>query len=151
MHLRSRDQSASRRWLSAKDILWRSVTMRRSEVVEVPISDESLEHYSLQRGAINCWAYLMEHAAIVRGNIAGVHKQAFLHLSHKSAPQSQQGQCHPASQYSHRLKLLTGVDTSTRPVNKSGSEGNRTQSSNRKTKAAPKTAAFLRSTDMANN
>lgn len=29
--------------------------------------------------ATNCWTYLVEHAAVVRGNIAGVHEEAFLH------------------------------------------------------------------------
>lgn len=42
----------------------------------------------------------------------------------------------------HRLKLLTGVETSTLPVNKSGNEGNRQIRSRRSTKAAPKTTSF---------
>lgn len=47
-----------------------------------------------------------------------------------------------------RLKLLTGVDTSTRPVSKSGNDGKRQIRSSRSTKAAPKTATFRRSTAM---
>lgn len=51
--------------------------------------------------------------------------------------------------YSRRLKLLTGVETSTLPVNRSGNEGKRQIRSRRKTKAALKTATFCRSTAMA--
>jgi len=47
-----------------------------------------------------------------------------------------------------RLKLLTGVETSTRPVSKSGNDGKRQTRSRRSTKAAPNTATLRRSTAM---
>jgi hypothetical protein len=49
---------------------------------------------------------------------------------------------------SRLLKLVTGVDTSTRPVSKSGREGNKSRSKSRRARAPPNTAAFLRSTGM---
>lgn len=49
---------------------------------------------------------------------------------------------------SHLLKLLTGVETSTLPVKRSGSEGNRTHRRSRNRTAAPKTAACLRLTSI---
>lgn len=52
---------------------------------------------------------------------------------------------------SRLLKLLTGVEISTRPVNKSGREGNRASRTSRKRRAAPNTAAFLRLADMVNS
>lgn len=50
--------------------------------------------------------------------------------------------------YSHRLKLLTGVDTSTRPVNRSGNDGNKHMRSSRRTKATPNTPTMRLSTAM---
>lgn len=47
-----------------------------------------------------------------------------------------------------RLKLLTGVDTSTLPVNKSGKAGNKHVSSKRSTNAVPNTRIFRRSIAM---
>lgn len=43
---------------------------------------------------------------------------------------------------------MTGVDTSTLPVNKSGSDGKRTKRRSRRANAPANTAACLRSTDM---
>jgi hypothetical protein len=46
----------------------------------------------------------------------------------------------------HLLKLVTGVDISTRAVSKSGRPGNEVKSRSRTAAAAPKRAAFLLST-----
>lgn len=43
----------------------------------------------------------------------------------------------------HLLKLVTGVEISTRAVNRSGRPGNEVKSRSRKAAAAPKMAAFL--------
>jgi hypothetical protein len=43
----------------------------------------------------------------------------------------------------HLLKLVTGVDISTRPVNRSGSPGNEVKRRSRTAAAAPKSATFL--------
>lgn len=51
-----------------------------------------------------------------------------------------------AINYIHLLKLVTGVEISTRPVSKSGSPGNEVNSKSRKAAAAPNRAAFRRST-----
>lgn len=45
----------------------------------------------------------------------------------------------------HLLKLVTGVDISTRPVNKSGRPGKEVKSKSRTAAAAPNMAPFLRS------
>lgn len=45
----------------------------------------------------------------------------------------------------HLLKLVTRVDISTRPVNKTGREGNAKNRINRSAEAAPKTISFRRS------
>lgn len=52
------------------------------------------------------------------------------------------------SSHLRRLKLLTGVETSTLPVKRSGKEGKRQTSRRRRTKAAPKTPIFRRSIAM---
>lgn len=49
-------------------------------------------------------------------------------------------------EHSHLLKLLTGVDTSTLEVKRSGSEGNATKRNKRTATAAANRAAFPRST-----
>ena len=52
---------------------------------------------------------------------------------------------------SHRLKLVTGVDISTRPVRRSGSEGNAINSTNRRATAEPNRNSFRRSRTMPRN
>ncbi len=52
------------------------------------------------------------------------------------------------AQHLHLLKLLTGVDISTRPVNRTGRDGNAKNKINRKADAAPKTKSFRRSITM---
>lgn len=68
-----------------------------------------------------------------------------------SAPRLHQRQNTTSRDHSRLLKLLTGVETSTRPVNKSGREGKRTMRRRRKRKAAAKTPALLRSSDITKN
>jgi hypothetical protein len=48
----------------------------------------------------------------------------------------------------HLLKLVTGVDTSTRPVSRSGSDGNATKRRMRRPAAALRSVSFRRTTDM---
>lgn len=49
---------------------------------------------------------------------------------------------------SHLLKLVTGVETSTRPVRMSGSEGNMANRANLTAAAAAKRVIFRRSSDI---
>lgn len=49
------------------------------------------------------------------------------------------------SNYVHRLKLVTGVEISTRPVRRSGKEGNARKRTRRTAAAKPKSSAFCRS------
>lgn len=89
----------------------------------------------------------MVDAPVVGGHIASVQKQSLLdcrQLELLSTTTQSNGN-------SRLLKLLMGVEISTRPVNKSGSEGNRASRTSRKRRAAPNTAAFLRLADMVNS
>ena len=52
---------------------------------------------------------------------------------------------HPKQDYTRRLKLVTGVDISTRPVRRSGREGNAKNRSSLRAVAKPKRSAFRRS------
>ena len=52
---------------------------------------------------------------------------------------------HPKQDYTRRLKLVTGVDISTRPVRRSGREGNAKNRSSLRAVAEPKRSAFRRS------
>ena len=79
----------------------------------------------------------MIDAPVVWRYIVIVKKESFLHYNVVSYWKVR------ISCFLHLLKLVTGVDISTRPVNKSGSPGNEVKSSIRTAAAAPNTAAFL--------
>jgi len=70
-------------------------------------------------------------AAIVWRDVVGVEKDAFLYYSIVSVYSSRALVC------VHRLKLVTGVDTSTRPPRRSGKAGKTVESSSRTAAAAP--------------
>ena len=75
----------------------------------------------------------MEDATVVGRHIVIVQKQTFLHWK-KSQPAAIGWRI--AESNLHLLKLVTGVEISTRDVNKSGRLGKATKSNNRKS-AAP--------------
>lgn len=83
--------------------------------------------------------YLVEYTAIIRRDVMSVEEKTFLHCLSKSqhCPQD------PRLSTLHLLKLVTGVEISTRPVRRSGNEGNAVNKSNRRAAAAPKTKAFF--------
>lgn len=89
-------------------------------------------------------AYLMEDTTVVRRDIPRVEEETLLHC--------RTGQTEQFSslnfKHARLLKLLIGVETSTRAVRRSGSEGKATKSSSRRATAAAKTPAFLLSTGM---
>jgi hypothetical protein len=72
------------------------------------------------------------YAAIIRRDIVGVEKDAFLYYPSMSIDFD------VFWKYIHLLKLVTGVDTSTRPDSRSGRVGKTVDSSNRTAAAAPK-------------
>lgn len=86
----------------------------------------------------------MVYAAVVRRDIVGVEKDALLYfetLDH--------GFVSIVQSCIHLLKLVTGVDTSTRPESRSGRVGKTAGSARRTAAAAPKRSSFWL-TDMAN-
>jgi hypothetical protein len=86
-------------------------------------------------------SYLVKKAPFVGRGIARVEEQAFLHCSEILAER------HPSYwECAHLLKLLTGVDTSTCPVRRSGSQGKKAKTRTRTSTAAAMTATFLLST-----
>lgn len=77
----------------------------------------------------------------------GIEEDAF---SYYSAPNISRVRCPSSSNrisnlYSRRLKLVTGVEISTRPVRRSGSEGKPRKRRSRKAEAVPYRRAFRRS------
>lgn len=78
----------------------------------------------------------MVYAAVVGRDIMGVEEDAFLYLYVSVMLYTD----HPG--YIHLLKLVTGVDTSTRPARRSGSAGKTVNRSNRTAAAAPKSSIF---------
>lgn len=84
--------------------------------------------------------YLVKDAAIIGGDIVGVEKQAFLHWRW-----SINGFVVDWREVLHRLKLVTGVDISTRPVRRIGREGNAKKSTSLKAAAEVKRMPFRRS------
>lgn len=90
----------------------------------------------------------MVNASIIRPHIVIVEKEAFLYYERDISKGTSSGGNKTARGLGmiernkgescglHRLKLVTGVDISTRPVNKSGSPGRPWKRSNRN-KAAP--------------
>lgn len=91
--------------------------------------------------------HLVKDTTVVRRYISRVEKQAFLHWEFRVRLCGRIN----IGGYSRRLKLLTGVETSTRPVNKSGREGKRQTRTRRGIKAALNTATLRRSTAMTGN
>lgn len=67
-----------------------------------------------------------------------VEEQSFLHYI-----KSEGSHLRRSENTVHLLKLVTGVEISTRAVNKSGRPGNPVKSSNRTAAAAPNKVAFL--------
>lgn len=91
--------------------------------------------------------YLMVDTTIVWGNIMCVEKYAFLdycHISNAVDPGIFAG-----VGYSRRLKLVTGVEISTRPARKSGKEGKLKNRVKRIRHAALKSSSFRRSSAIA--
>jgi hypothetical protein len=80
---------------------------------------------------------LVVNAAVVRRDIVGVEKDAFLHCA-KLAFRI----VYIVAVCVHLLKLVTGVDTSTRPESRSGRAGKNVDSDNRSAAAAPKRSSF---------
>jgi hypothetical protein len=76
-------------------------------------------------------------SSIVWGDIVGVEEEAFLHWKLISKTT----RCKLGINL-HLLKLLTGVEISTRPVKRSGRPGKDVNRSKRTAAAAPKRAAF---------
>lgn len=87
----------------------------------------------------------MVNSTIVRGDIVCIEEDSFLYCC---ACQQRLKNFHNG--YTHLLKLVTGVDISTRPVNKFGRPGNEVKRMSRKAAAAPKSAAFRRSIFISN-
>lgn len=88
----------------------------------------------------------MVEAAIVGRHVVGVEEEAFLYcnLCQTSVVPSQSEVV-----YNIRLlKLVTGVDTSTRPARRLGSPGKTVNSKSRSAAAPPKRSAFCLSTAM---
>lgn len=79
----------------------------------------------------------MEDTSIVRGDVMCIEKEAFLYWSSVS-----NGVSSARLVGSHRLKLVTGVDISTRPVSRCGSEGNAKNSSSLRAAAVAYSRAF---------
>jgi hypothetical protein len=75
----------------------------------------------------------MVYAAVVRGDIVGVKKDTFLYYSFVSNQFPNDLYCSCI----HLLKLVTGVDTSTRPERRSGRAGKTVGSMSRTAAAAP--------------
>jgi hypothetical protein len=80
----------------------------------------------------------MVDTAIVRRHIVVVKEQALLYCSWLDLDN-----VHRMELILRRLKLVTGVDISTRAVNRSGSPGKDVKRRNRTAAAAPNRAAFL--------
>jgi hypothetical protein len=85
------------------------------------------------------------NSAIVWGDVVIVEKQSFLYYSNVSLETIPRGWL-----FLHLLKLVTGVDISTRAVNKSGKPGKEVKRRRRTAAAAPNKAAFLLSTFIIN-
>lgn len=86
---------------------------------------------------------LMKDAAIIGRNVSSVQKETLLYCHDQNV--SEIAQIYSV-EYVRLLKLLTGVETSTRPVKRSGRVGNVVESSIRRAIAAPKAQSFLLST-----
>ena len=78
----------------------------------------------------------MVYAAVVGRDIMGVEEDALLHYHVSVIVYT----LHVG--YIHLLKLVTGVDTSTRPARRSGSAGKTVKRSKRTAAAAPKSSSF---------
>ena len=87
---------------------------------------------------------LVEDAAIVWRNIVGVKEDAFLYWTLSVMC----GVLRIGRRCLRRLKLVTGVDISTRPVRRSGKEGKAKKKMSLKTAAEVKRMAFRRSITM---
>ena len=86
----------------------------------------------------------MKDTAIIGRDVVGVKKEAFLHWNMSvRAVLSRMG-----TRVLHRLKLVTGVEISTRPVRRSGREGKAKKSMSRRAAAEVYRMAFRRSTGM---
>ena len=86
----------------------------------------------------------MKDAAVVGGDIVGIEEEAFLHWT-MSVARNMQRMGHDAS---HRLKLVTGVEISTRPVRRFGREGKAKKSTSLRAAAEVKRVVFRRSITM---
>ena len=88
----------------------------------------------------------MEDTAVIRRNIVGVKEDAFLYwmMSVMCGVPRNGRRC------LRRLKLVTGVDISTRPVRRSGREGKAKKKMSLSTAAEVKRMAFRRSMTMMN-
>lgn len=91
--------------------------------------------------------YLVEDSSIVRRDIVGIEKETFLYCSN-SHVSSLAAYVQDIRTCSRRLKLVIGVDNSTRPVNRSGREGKVMNRRRRTIVAAPKTATVRLSSPM---
>lgn len=89
----------------------------------------------------------MEDAAVVRVDIVFIEEQAFLHCFNpkkkESAWREWGGGSGNMRSVVHRLKLVTGVEISTRPVNRSGRPGKKANRASRRAAAPAKTPALL--------
>lgn len=88
---------------------------------------------------------LVKDSAVVRGDIVRVKKEAFFHCRSVGNDTKPIG----VGLFLHRLKLVTGVDISTRPVRRSGREGNAKKRRSLRAAAEPKSNAFRRSITIA--
>ena len=91
----------------------------------------------------------MEDAAVVWGDIVGVEEDSLLNWDpHLCQFSKVSFDCNRVSLYARLLKLVTGVEISTLPVNRSGSDGKAVNRSRRTAIAEPKSTAFRRSMAM---
>ena len=93
---------------------------------------------------------LVEDAAIVWGDIVGVEEEAFLHWALSVILSVMTSVQWIGTRFLHRLKLVTGVDISTRPVRRTGREGNVKKSMSLRAAAEVKRTPFRRSMTMFN-
>jgi hypothetical protein len=109
-------------------------------------------YYGVNRGGAaeqsRRMAYLVKDTTIVGRNISSIEIQSLLYYTIEGQSICSYNSITLLPGYLHRLKLLTGVDTSTRPVSRSGNDGNRHIKSSRRTKATPNTPIMRLSTAM---
>ena len=92
--------------------------------------------------------YLVVYATIVGGDIVGVEKEAFLYCWLRQLRELPRPEFTEVELRVRLLKLVTGVEISTRPPRSSGSEGKAVKSNSLRAAAAAKREAFRRSIAM---